>query len=217
MNVCADLFDRYDNEGDGFLHRIITGDETWIHQFEPESKQQSMQWRHVKSPPPRKFKMIPSMKKIVATVFWDAQGVLLVDFLPNGQTVNANRYIVTLKRLKHALRRKCSGLQDDQILLQHDNARPHAALRTQEAIHKLGWTVLPHPSYSPDLAPSDYHLFGKLKESLLGNHYASVDEVKRGVRTWIRQTPAAFFEKGIMDLVPRWQKCIASDGDYVEK
>lgn len=47
LNVCADLFERYDNEGDGFLRRIITGDETWIHQFEPENKRQSMQWRHV--------------------------------------------------------------------------------------------------------------------------------------------------------------------------
>ena len=44
-----------------------------------------------------------------------------------------------------------------------------------------------------------------------------VDDVKRGVQTWIKQTPAAFFKRGIMDLVPRWQKCIASDGDYVEK
>jgi histone-lysine N-methyltransferase SETMAR len=124
---------------------------------------------------------------------------------------------MTLKRLKRAVRRKRSGLHNDQILLQHDNARPHAALRTQEAIQKLGWTVLPHPPYSPDLAPSDYHLFGKLKEFLRGNHYASVDDVKHGVQTWIKQTPATFFEKGIMDLVPRWQKCIAGDGDYVEK
>ena len=217
FSVCADLFERFDNKGDGFLRLIITGDETWIHQFEPEHKQQSMQWRHVKSPPPRKFKMIPSMKKIMATVFWDTQGVLLVDFLPNGQTINGNRYILTLERLKRAVRRKRLGLQDNQILLQHDNARPHAALRTQEAIQKLGWTTLPHPPYSPDLAPSDYHLFGKLKKSLCGNHYGSVDAVKRAVQAWIKHTPVAFFEKGIMDLVPRWQKCIASEGDYIEK
>jgi [histone H3]-lysine36 N-dimethyltransferase SETMAR len=117
FNICADLCERYSNEGDGFLHRIITGDETWIHQFEPESKRQSMQWRHVISPPPRKFKMIPATKKIMATVFWDAQGILLVDFLPNGQTINANRYIMTLKKLKRAVRRKRLGLQDNQILL----------------------------------------------------------------------------------------------------
>ena len=102
-------------------------------------------------------------------------------------------------------------------MLQHDNARPHSAFKTQDAIHKLGWTVLPHPPYSPDLAPSDYHLFGKLKEHLRGNHNATIDDVRRGVQTWIKQTPAAFFEKGIMDLVSRWEQCIASEGDYVEK
>jgi histone-lysine N-methyltransferase SETMAR len=211
------LFERYDKEGDSFLRRIITGDETWIHQFEPESKRQSMQWRHIASPPPRKFKVVPSMQKVMATVFWDASGVLLVDFLPHGQTITAARYIVTLKKLKRAIRRKRPGLVDDQILLLHDNARPHSALRTVEAIQKFGWSVLPHPPYSPDLAPSDYHLFGKLKESLRGNQYGSIDDVGYALRAWIKQTPTEFFEQGIVNLVPRWQKCIAANGDYVEK
>src|SRR5688572_13595232 len=122
-----------------------------------------------------------------------------------------------LKRLKPTVRRKRSSPQDDQILLQHDNARPHAALRTQETINKMSWTIFPDPPYSPDFAPVDCHLLGKLEESLRGNHYASVEDVKRGVQTWIKQMPAAFYERGIMDLVPRWQKCIAGDGDYVEK
>jgi len=122
-----------------------------------------------------------------------------------------------MQKLKRAIRRKRPGLRDDQILLQHDNARPHSALRTQEAIQKLGWTVLPHPPYSPDLAPSDYHLFGKLKESLRGNHYDSLSDVENDVRTWVKQTPTEFFEAGIFHLVPRWQKCIAAGGDYIEK
>ena len=150
-------------------------------------------------------------------VFWDAEGILLVDILPNGQTINADRYISTLKKLKHALRRKRPALSDDQVLLLHDNARPHTAHRTQAAIQKLGWTVLPHPPYSPDLAPSDFHLFGKLKESLRGNHYASIDDVRNAVNAWIKQTPKDFFEAGIFKLVPRWQKCIAGEGDYIEK
>ena len=82
MYVCQDLFHQYDSEGDDFLRRIVTGDETWIHQFEPENKRESMHWRHVKSPPPRKFKMVLSAKKVMATIFWDSiAGVLLVNFL----------------------------------------------------------------------------------------------------------------------------------------
>ena len=87
------------------MRRIVTCDETWVHQCEPEKKTQNMQWRHVKSAPPRKFKAVPSVKKVMATVFWDTSGVLLVDLLPQGQTVNALRYCATLKKLKRAIRR----------------------------------------------------------------------------------------------------------------
>ena len=72
-------------------------------------------------------------------------------------------------------------------------------------------------SIQPTLSAFGYHLYGKLKEHLRGNHYAIVDDVSRGVQTWIKQTPAAFLEKDIVDLVSRWQKCIASEGEYVEQ
>jgi hypothetical protein len=48
LDICQDLFEQYESEGEGFLHHIVTCDETWVHQFEPENKTQSMQWRHVK-------------------------------------------------------------------------------------------------------------------------------------------------------------------------
>ena len=70
------------------------------------------------------------------------------------------------------------------------------------AIAKLGWTVPPHRQYPGlNIVGLGYLLFGKPKESLRGNHYASVDDAKRGVETWIWQTPAAFFKRGITNLV----------------
>ena len=69
-----------------------------------------------------------------------------------------------------------------------------------------------HIGNSPD-SLSDYHFFGKPEESLHKNRYTSVDDVKRGVQTWIKRKPAAFFERCIMDLVSRRQKCIAGKGD----
>jgi transposase len=68
----------------------------------------------------------------------------------------AARYVQTLHKLRRALRDKRPGRN---IIILHDNARLHAARLTSEAIAKIGWEVLPHPSYSPDLTPSDYHLF----------------------------------------------------------
>jgi hypothetical protein len=153
----------------------------------------------------------------MATVFWDTSRVLLVDFLPQGQIVNALRYCATLKKLKRAIRRKLQQLCNDHIIMQQNNTRPHSALSKQETIKNLGWTVLPHPPYSPFLAPSDYHLFRPLKQFLAGKHYENIEVVQRAVQIWIRQTPNSFFHNGILKLVPRWQKCIAVRGDYVDK
>jgi hypothetical protein len=89
-----------------FLQRIVTGNETWVHHVTPETKQASMTWKHALSPPSKKFKTTRSAKKIMVTVFWDHKGVLLVAFLTQGDTVNADRYCGTLSRFRKAIHRK---------------------------------------------------------------------------------------------------------------
>jgi hypothetical protein len=79
----------YAQEGEEFLDSIVTGDETWVFHHTPESKQQSLQWRHTHSPRTKKFIISISMKKIMASVFWDRKGILLVDFMPPCATINA--------------------------------------------------------------------------------------------------------------------------------
>ena len=64
------------------VSRIITDDETWIQHWDTDTKQESMQWKHVNSLPPRKFRTQPLAGKVMATIFWDCKGVLLVDYLP---------------------------------------------------------------------------------------------------------------------------------------
>ncbi|UYV69262.1 hypothetical protein LAZ67_6003027 [Cordylochernes scorpioides] len=67
-----------------FVTRFVTMDETWAQHFAPESKQQSMQWRHSGSSPPKKAKIVQSAGKVMVSVFWDSEGVLLLDFLNEG-------------------------------------------------------------------------------------------------------------------------------------
>ena len=86
-----------------------------------------------------------------------------MEFLEQGQTVNSERYVSTLRALKLRLKRVRG---DKDSILQHDNARPHTSRQTQDALRQLELTTLPHPAYSPDLAPSDYHLFPRLKKYL---------------------------------------------------
>ena len=134
----------------------------------------------------------------MATVFWAASGVIHVDFLEPGSMINAQRYVSTLKALKDRLRRIWSN---KRIVPHHDNARPHTARATVEAINSLGFSVLPHPPYGPDLAPSDFHLFPKLKEYLRGCHFDSNEELERTVRRWIRAQSVEEFQRFQSTLV----------------
>jgi histone-lysine N-methyltransferase SETMAR len=99
----------------------------------------------------------------------------------------------------------------------HDNARPHAAARTQAMLQEFGWEVFERPAYSPDLAPSDFYLFPKLKEFLGCRRFKSDEEVKDAVKGWLSGLAAEVYDEGIQKLVTRYDKCLNVGGDYVEK
>jgi hypothetical protein len=82
-----------------FFRCIVTGDETWVHHHSPETKRASMEWKHPGSPRLKKFNMVKSADKVMAKVFWDSKGVLLVDFMEKGTTINAASYCATLEWL----------------------------------------------------------------------------------------------------------------------
>lgn len=218
VSACQQLLDRFNAEGETFLQRIVTGDETWVHHYTPETKRASMQWKHVTSPSPRKFRVQRSAGKVMATVFWDVKGVLLLDFLERNHTITGQHYSDQLEEQLHpSIRSKRRGLLSKGVLLQHDNARAHTANVTSSTITKLGWEVLVHPPYSPDLAPSDYHLFGPLKDHLGGTKFDTDEDVRNAVQKWLHTMPETFFSAGIRALPTRWKKCIEVQGDYVEK
>ena len=151
------------------------------------------------------------------TVFWDTDGVILVEVMARGETINSDVYIRTLQKLKERYRRVRPNRNPGDMLIQHDNARPHTSLPTQEAIAKFGWTVLPHPPYSPDLAPSDFHLFGPLKDGLRGTRFEDDESVICAVRSWLREQKTSWYREGMHALVSRWCKAVDLDGGYVEK
>jgi len=102
------------------------------------------------------------------------------------------------------------------IVLLHDNARPHTAAHTYALITLFNWEIFDHPPYSPDLAPSDYHLFSKMKVWLATQRFHTNEELMDGVKTWLHNLAAPFFDEGLQKLVPRY-KCLNVDGNYVEK
>jgi len=93
-----------------FLSRLATMDETWLlYHYDTETKQQSMEWRHSGSHCPKIFRMQKSAGKVLASIFWDQDGILLIDYLPKCQTINAAYYSSLLVRLKDILEEKRRG------------------------------------------------------------------------------------------------------------
>jgi hypothetical protein len=119
----------YAYEGEDMLTRVDTGDESWVHHYQPKSKSSSVQRKHPSSPSAKKFKVMsmPSSEKVMLTVFWDSQGVLLAHFQKCGENLNSALYCEVLLKLQGVICRKHSGQLARGVLLHHDNARPHTA------------------------------------------------------------------------------------------
>jgi len=125
-------------------------------------------------PAPKKISECKNpLEKFSPRFFWDQDGILHIDYLPKGQTINAEYYSFLLVQLKDILKEKLSRKFNKGVLFLHDNAPAHRALATQKKLAYLGFQCFDHPSYSPDLAPSDYHLFPGLRKQLKGRHFSS--------------------------------------------
>ena len=148
-----------------FLSQLVTMKETWLYHYDPETKQQSMDWRHSGSPRLKKFWVQKSSGKVLASTFWDQDGILLIDHLPKGHNINADHYPSLVVHLKAFLKEKHLGKFTKGILFLHGYAAAHGALATQKKLAYLGFQCLDQPPYSPDLASLDYHLFPVLKNN----------------------------------------------------
>jgi histone-lysine N-methyltransferase SETMAR len=104
-----------------------------------------------------------------------------------------------------------------KILFHQDNAPVHTSVIAMAKINELKFELLPHTPYSPDLAPSDYFLFPKLKKWLAGKRFANNEEVESAVDGYFEELDNSHYKQGIEATEHRWKKCISLKGDYVEK
>ena len=198
-----------------FLRKYVTIDETWIHHFTPESNQLSAERTAAGESRPKRLKMQTSAGKVLASVFWDAQGILFVDYLEKRRTINSGYYIALLVRLKektpkngHKRRKRalspirCTVSQVDR----NDSITTWIALRIASA-----------PILSPDLAPSYYWLFADLKRMLQGKRFGSNEEVISETEAYFEAKDKSLNKKGIELLKKHSNLCITLEGDYVDK
>jgi len=128
VDACEELLRQYEADGGAFLQRIVTGDESWVHLYEPERKRQSMEWRHTSSPKPKKVPVQRSAGKIMVTSSWDYNGPTLEHCMPRGSTVaSATNSNILRETLSPGIRQKWHGLLTTGECLLQDNAKPHTA------------------------------------------------------------------------------------------
>lgn len=199
----------------GLLHRIVTGNEKWIQYDNPKRKRSWGKPGHASTSTAK-----PNIhgSKLLLCIWWDQQGVIYYELLKPKETITGDRYRLQLMRLSRALKEKRPLYEQrhDKVILLHDNARPHVAQSVKTYLETLKWEVLPHPPYSPDIAPSDYYLFRSMAHGLAEQRFHSHEDTKKWIDSWIAAKDESFFRRGIHMLPERWAKVVASDGQYFE-
>jgi histone-lysine N-methyltransferase SETMAR len=202
--------------GNGYLNKIITADESWIHHFEPEGKVATSQWHSPGEPKPKKARMAISAGKVMIITFFDIRGMVYQHVVQKGQTVNACYYIKVLERLCEHIRRKRPELREGGWLLHHDNARPHVARIVRDFLESHGIETVPHPPYSPDLAPCDFYLFPNLKKALKGKKFTTDEALVKAAEAILKRLSQNGFQHVFESWQKRWDRCIVARGEYFE-
>lgn len=116
-----------------------------------------------------------------------------------------------------ALRKKRPDLDPERIILHQDNAPSHRANSTLLEISLLGFELLPHPPYSPDLAPMDFKVFPEVKKLLRGRYFDNAQELQLETRSIVSKFSSDWYDDVFKKWIYRHRKCVATSGDYVEK
>ena len=196
---------------------LITGDETWVHYFEPKRKVSNKIWATKNARRPSIAKRTRTVKKVLYAIFFSSSGPAIQIAVPKGRTVTGRFYKnIVLKQLKkyYKQRRPVTGLKYVRLL--HDNAPAHKAAIVTDFLKSEKVTVLPHPPYSPDLAPCDYFLFPRLKNHLSGKRYNSRKALGSAIYQCLKGIHVEDYEKCFQNWIERLKRCISAKGEYFE-
>ncbi|XP_072758670.1 histone-lysine N-methyltransferase SETMAR-like [Anoplolepis gracilipes] len=197
MNVAVSFLAR--NKANPFLDQLVIGDEKWILY---NNVQRKRTWKKVDESAESVAKAGLHPMKILLCVWWDCREI--IHFELRGETITADKYCKQLTRLDVAIRERRPVLANQKgIIFHHDNARPHVGQQTLRKLQELQWEILQHPPYSPDIAPSVFHLFPSLQNSLNSKNLMSEESVKNHLTNFFQEKPSSFFKNGIDKLVDR--------------
>ncbi|CAD5216884.1 unnamed protein product [Bursaphelenchus xylophilus] len=203
-NCCAQLLSYHRTLN--WVTNIVTGDEKWVMYVNHTRKRQWHGPGHHGEPTP-KPELHP--KRIMLCVWWTSTGVIYWELLPDGHAVTPEEYSRQLDRVAENARGKM-----EQVFFLHSNTRPEIAKVVRQKVMENGWSLLPHPQYSPDLAPSDYHLFKSLSSHLGAMRFDCLEDLKTALSDFFDSRDPGFYARGIESLPERWQRVMDTDGEY---
>ena len=208
------LFPKYTERA---FANVVTGDETWVHYFEPVRKVRNKIWASKYGKRPTIAKRSSSAKKVLYAIFFTSKGLAVQIPVNKGRSVTGRYYRdVILKKLKkyYEKRRPLTGLVNVRLL--HDNAPAHTSSLVTQYLKPERVTMLPIPPYSPDLAPCDFYLFPKLKNFLSGRKYRSRQALGSAVYQCLRTIPESSYRDAFKKWIHRLKLCISHHGEYFE-
>ena len=159
-----------------FFDCIVTGDESWIHHYDPVSQLEAKVWKRSGEQTPARLHQERSAGKMMMIIFWDKDDVLLTEYLPRGTKINGPSDASIFERLRSVIVEKWGGKVSHGVLLVHDKAPIHKCNIVQTAIRQNGFIELNHPAYSPDIVLTNYHPFSNLKKFVRLKNFSSDDE-----------------------------------------
>ena len=176
MNSCFN-----GRKGKAFLHCIVTGDEKWTKHNKPKHRRL---WGKPDHASTLAAKLNIHGLKLLLCIWWDQLGVVYELLKPTETIMGDHCWLQLMIWVEHWRKKWLLYEQrHDKVILLHDNTRPHVVKWVKTYLEMLKWEVLPHSPYSPDIAPSNYHLFWSMAHGLTEQHFHSHEDKKK--KKWV--------------------------------
>jgi histone-lysine N-methyltransferase SETMAR len=215
VDWCRKMIEKYKSGASKAVYSIVTGDESWIYAYEPETKGQSTVWVFQFEENPTKVTRSRSVAKQMVACFFTKTGHVATVPLENQKTVNSAWYTtICLPEVFSKIRK---NNPNRRIILHHDNASSHTSRQTSEYLGTQNIELMGHPPYSPDLAPNDFFLFPRIKDKLRGQRFTSPEEAMEAFKNHVLELSSSDWSKCYEWWFNRMHKCIDLKGEYFEK
>lgn len=210
VELSQSLLNKMHRWGTNGLKRLVTGDETFVSYHNPGSRIQRMAWRKEGDPPLTSVRPSHFTEKTLYTIFFSCEGLIAKLVADPGQTVTGAYYRHSV--LPHVLTKFHKLYPNTLPRLHHDNAPAHRSQVVLDYLSDQKVELVPHPPYSPDLAPCDFWLFPKLKAAMASKDYSSRIALGQDLGRLLKTITDSEWSHVFVTWKTRLQKCVEVEG-----